>query len=175
MALYLTARAEPAAEICHGRRPMASIDQFNEHCWKDVVPESDMKLYAGWRAKRSSGRDRPCWRSISTTSSIAAARSRRRDRRRNIRQLRNLRASCRRADQAAVRGGAPRRHCRSSSAPRKCAPNTRPAGAVSTAARPRDDADNYAIYREFRSQTRRSCHHQAARQRLSGHAALSRT
>ena len=28
---------------------MASIDKFNDHCWKDVVPEADMKLYAGWR------------------------------------------------------------------------------------------------------------------------------
>ena len=28
---------------------MASIDKFNDHCWKDVVPESDLKLYAGWR------------------------------------------------------------------------------------------------------------------------------
>jgi maleamate amidohydrolase len=28
---------------------MASINQFNDHCWKDVVPESDLKLYAGWR------------------------------------------------------------------------------------------------------------------------------
>ncbi len=28
---------------------MASIEKFNDHCWKDVVPESDLKLYAGWR------------------------------------------------------------------------------------------------------------------------------
>jgi nicotinamidase-related amidase len=28
---------------------MASIDKFNDHCWKNVVPEADMKLYAGWR------------------------------------------------------------------------------------------------------------------------------
>jgi hypothetical protein len=28
---------------------MASIDKFNDHCWKDVVPEADMQLYAGWR------------------------------------------------------------------------------------------------------------------------------
>ena len=24
---------------------MASIDKFNDHCWNDVVPEADMKLY----------------------------------------------------------------------------------------------------------------------------------
>jgi nicotinamidase-related amidase len=28
---------------------MASIDKFNDHCWKDVVPEADLELYAGWR------------------------------------------------------------------------------------------------------------------------------
>jgi maleamate amidohydrolase len=28
---------------------MASIDRFNDHCWKDVIPESDLKLYARWR------------------------------------------------------------------------------------------------------------------------------
>jgi maleamate amidohydrolase len=28
---------------------MAAIDKFNDHCWKDVVPEADLKLYAGWR------------------------------------------------------------------------------------------------------------------------------
>jgi hypothetical protein len=33
-----------------GARPdMASIDKFNEHCWKDVIPEADLELYAGWR------------------------------------------------------------------------------------------------------------------------------
>src|SRR3981189_2165672 len=28
---------------------MASIAKFNDPCWKDVVPEADMKLYATWR------------------------------------------------------------------------------------------------------------------------------
>jgi maleamate amidohydrolase len=28
---------------------MASIEKFNEHCWKDIVPEGDIKLYSGWR------------------------------------------------------------------------------------------------------------------------------
>ena len=28
---------------------MASIDKFNEHCWKDVIPSADLELYAGWR------------------------------------------------------------------------------------------------------------------------------
>ena len=25
---------------------MASIDKFEDHCWKDVVPEADMRMYA---------------------------------------------------------------------------------------------------------------------------------
>ena len=28
---------------------MAAIDKFNDHCWKDVIPEADLELYAGWR------------------------------------------------------------------------------------------------------------------------------
>src|SRR5215472_9383858 len=28
---------------------MASIEAFEDHCWRDVIPEADIKLYAGWR------------------------------------------------------------------------------------------------------------------------------
>src|SRR5437667_277714 len=28
---------------------MASIENFNDHCWKDVVPEADLKLYTNYR------------------------------------------------------------------------------------------------------------------------------
>ena len=28
---------------------MASIDRFEDHCWRDVIPEADIRLYAGWR------------------------------------------------------------------------------------------------------------------------------
>jgi maleamate amidohydrolase len=28
---------------------MASIENFNDHCWKDVIPEADLKLYTNWR------------------------------------------------------------------------------------------------------------------------------
>ena len=28
---------------------MASIDRFEDHCWRDVIPEADIKLYAGWQ------------------------------------------------------------------------------------------------------------------------------
>jgi len=25
------------------------MDEFNEHCWKDAIPEAALELYAGWR------------------------------------------------------------------------------------------------------------------------------
>src|SRR5947207_9832903 len=28
---------------------MASIDRFNDHCWRGVIPEADIKLYSFWR------------------------------------------------------------------------------------------------------------------------------
>jgi len=28
---------------------MTAIDKFEDHCWKDVISEADIKLYAGWR------------------------------------------------------------------------------------------------------------------------------
>jgi nicotinamidase-related amidase len=28
---------------------MASIDKFNDYCWRDVIPAADLELYAGWR------------------------------------------------------------------------------------------------------------------------------
>ena len=28
---------------------MASIDKFNDHCWRDVIPQADLELYSGWR------------------------------------------------------------------------------------------------------------------------------
>jgi nicotinamidase-related amidase len=28
---------------------MASVEKFEDHCWKDVVPDADIRLYSGWR------------------------------------------------------------------------------------------------------------------------------
>ena len=28
---------------------MAGIEKFNDHCWKDVIPQADLALYSGWR------------------------------------------------------------------------------------------------------------------------------
>jgi nicotinamidase-related amidase len=34
---------------------MASIDQFEDHCWKDVVPEEDMRIYAPYARETAVG------------------------------------------------------------------------------------------------------------------------
>src|SRR5262249_48386465 len=34
---------------------MASIDKFNEHCWRDVITEAELELYPGWRRETSVG------------------------------------------------------------------------------------------------------------------------
>ena len=36
---------------------MASIDEFENHCWKDVVPEGDLKLYSKFRRETRVGPD----------------------------------------------------------------------------------------------------------------------
>ena len=28
---------------------MASIEKFNDHCWKDVIPAADLEVYKDWR------------------------------------------------------------------------------------------------------------------------------
>src|SRR5580704_13277056 len=34
---------------------MASIDEFEDHCWKDVVPEADMRIYAPYARETAVG------------------------------------------------------------------------------------------------------------------------
>ena len=34
---------------------MASIDNFNDHCWRDVIPQADLELYSGWRRETFAG------------------------------------------------------------------------------------------------------------------------
>jgi maleamate amidohydrolase len=34
---------------------MASIDKFEDHCWKDVVPEADMRIYAPYARETAVG------------------------------------------------------------------------------------------------------------------------
>jgi maleamate amidohydrolase len=128
---------------------MASIEQFNDHCWKDVVPDSDLKLYAGWRRETFVG-PRPALLAIDlydlvyrggsyppgelnerfpNTCGIYAHRA--------IAPTKKLIAAARRA-------GIPIFFCT-----QDIRPNNRPPGAVSTRRRIEVPVDGYAIYREF--------------------------
>jgi maleamate amidohydrolase len=48
-AAALKRRNGPASKPQLEEIGMTSIDKFEDHCWKDVIPEADMRLYAGWR------------------------------------------------------------------------------------------------------------------------------
>jgi hypothetical protein len=50
---------------------MAGIESFNDHCWKDVIPQADLDLYRGWRRETFVG-ERPALLAISMTWFIAA-------------------------------------------------------------------------------------------------------
>jgi nicotinamidase-related amidase len=129
---------------------MASIDKFNDHCWKDVIPEADLQLYAGWRRETFVG-PRPALLAIDlydlvyrggakppielndsypNTCGMFAHRA--------IEPTKRLFAAARRA-------GIPIFYCT-----QETRPNNRPKGAVSTRnQRPRPGPDAYAIYHEF--------------------------
>jgi maleamate amidohydrolase len=129
---------------------MTSIDKFNDHCWKDVIPESDIKLYENWRRETFVG-PRPAVLAIDLyesayrggplppaeindrypgTCGIFAHRA--------IAPTKQLLASARRA-------GVPIFFCT-----QETRPNNRPRGAHSTKRRGNPPpADNYAIYKDF--------------------------
>jgi maleamate amidohydrolase len=129
---------------------MSAIDKFNDHCWKDVVPADDLKLYSAWRRETFVG-TRPALLAIDlydlvyrggpvppveinerypNTCGIFAHRA--------IAPTKKLLAAARRA-------GVPIFFCT-----QETRPNNRPAGAVSTKRRGEPlPADSYAIYREF--------------------------
>ncbi len=128
---------------------MASIDKFNDHCWRDVVSESDLALYSGWRRETFVGA-RPALLAIDlydlvyrggplqpplindrypNTCGIFAHRA--------IAPTKRLLAAARRANVAIF-------FCT-----QETRPNNRPPGAVSTRRRIEVPADGYAIYREF--------------------------
>ena len=151
---------------------MASIDKFNEHCWKDVIPEADLELYAGWRRETFVGA-RPALLAIDlydlvyrggphspnelnarypNSCGIFAHRA--------IAPTKRLLAAARRA-------GIPIFYCT-----QETRPKNRPKGAVSTRQRIAAPPDGYAIYHEFPPAAGRRHHHQAARQHLPGHAAV---
>ena len=128
---------------------MASIDKFNDHCWKDVVPAADLELYAGWRRETFVG-PRPALLAIDlydlvyrggphppselndryvNTCGIYAHRA--------IAPTKQLLAAARRA-------GIPIFFCT-----QETRPNNRPRGAVSTRRQLDVPPDGYAIYHEF--------------------------
>ena len=49
---------------------------FEDHCWKDVIPPDVLEIYAAYRREVHVGATPRCWRSTSTSWSIAAGRSR---------------------------------------------------------------------------------------------------
>ena len=129
---------------------MASIDKFNDHCWKDVVPQADLELYAGWRRETFVG-ERPALLAIDlydlvyrggphpphelnarypNTCGIYAHRA--------IAPTKRLIAAARGA-------GLPIFFCT-----QETRPNNRPEGAYSTRRQIAVPADGYAIYREFK-------------------------
>jgi nicotinamidase-related amidase len=132
---------------------MASIEKFNDHCWQDVIPEDDLRLYAVWRRETFVG-PRPALLAIDlydlvyrggarppleicdahpNTCGIYAHRA--------IAPTKTLFAAARRA-------GLPIFYCT-----QETRPNDRPPGAVSTRRRgttPSPDA--FAIFHEFAPQ-----------------------
>ena len=128
---------------------MASIDKFNDHCWNDVVPESDLNLYSGWRRETFVG-PRPALLAIDlydlvyrggplppaeinerypNTCGLFAHRA--------IAPTKKLIAAARRA-------GIPIFFCS-----QETRPNNRPSGAHSTRRKREPAVDGYAIYHEF--------------------------
>ena len=153
---------------------MATIEQFEDHCWNDVVPAADMKLYSCYARATYVG-PRPALLAIDlynivyrggphspyeldpvypNSCGIYAHRA--------IEPTKRLFAAARAA-------AIPIFYCT-----QETRPNNRPAGAVSTRRQslslPRDN-DDYDIYREFTPQDIRHRHPQAACQCFPGHAA----
>lgn len=128
---------------------MASVERFNEHCWKDVVPESDLKLYAGWRRETFVG-PRPALLAIDLYDLVyrggAYPPAELNERFPNTCGLYAHRAIAptNKLIAAARRAGIPIFFCT-----QDIRPNNRPPGAVSTRRRIEVPADGYAIYREF--------------------------
>ena len=129
---------------------MASIEKFNDHCWKDVIPEADLKLYSGWRRETFVG-PRPALLAIDLYDLVyrggAQPPSEINDRYPNTCGIFAHRAIAptKRLFAAARQAGLPIFYCT-----QETRPNNRPSGAVSTRSqRPVPPPDAYAIYHEF--------------------------
>jgi len=129
---------------------VASIEKFNDHCWKDVIPEADLRLYAGWRRETYVG-PRPAILAIDLYDLVYRGGARP-----PIEINDEFPNSCgvfahraiaptKKLFAAARRAGIPIFYCT-----QETRPNNRPNGAVSTrSSRPRPSADAFAIYHEF--------------------------
>jgi maleamate amidohydrolase len=129
---------------------MASIEKFNDHCWKDVVPEADLKIYSGWRRETFVG-PRPALLAIDLYDTVYRGGpkppSEINDQYPNTCGIFAHRAIAptQRLIAAARRAGLPIFFCS-----QETRPNNRPKGAVSTRRQSRGPGpDGYAIYKEF--------------------------
>jgi maleamate amidohydrolase len=136
-----------------GEIGMASIDEFNDHCWKDVIPEADIKLYTNWRRDTFVG-PRPALLAIDLYDLVYRggphAPYELNDRYPNTCGIYAHRAIAptKTLFDAARRSGLPIFYCT-----QETRPNNRPQGATSTRRRTRaPNADAYAIYHEFTPQ-----------------------
>jgi maleamate amidohydrolase len=129
---------------------MASIEKFNDHCWKDVIPESDLKLYSSWRRETYVG-PRPALLAIDLYDLVYRGGplppSEINDRHPNTCGVFAHRAIAptKKLLAAARRAGIPIFFCT-----QETRPNNRPKGAQSTrSSREPFAADGFAIYHEF--------------------------
>lgn len=132
---------------------MTSIDLFEEHCWKDVIPEADIKLYSGWQRETFVG-PRPALLAIDLYDLVYRGGPHSpyeiNDRHPNTCGIYAHRAIAptKRLFAAARAAGIPVFYCT-----QDIRPNNRPPGAVSTRRqRPVGGADAFAIYHEFTPQ-----------------------
>jgi maleamate amidohydrolase len=132
---------------------MASIEKFNDHCWKDVIPAADLELYANWRRETFVG-PRPALLAIDLYDIVYRGGARPpneiNDQYPNTCGIFAHRAiePTKRLFAAARRAGLPIFYCT-----QETRPNNRPRGAVSTrSSRPTPAPDGFAIYHEFTPQ-----------------------
>jgi nicotinamidase-related amidase len=130
---------------------MASIEKFNDHCWKDVIPEADLNVYKMWRRETFVG-PRPALLAIDLYDSVYRGGSHLPSElnekypgtcgiyaHRAIAPTKLLFAAARRA-------GIPIFFCT-----QETRPNNRPKGATSVRTQPKSPPppENFAIYKEF--------------------------
>jgi nicotinamidase-related amidase len=132
---------------------MTSIDKFEDHCWKDVIPEADIRLYAGWRRDTFIG-PRPALLAIDLYNLVYRGGPHSpyelNDRFPNTCGIyaHQAIAPTKLLFEAARHAGIPIFYCT-----QDVRPNNRPPGAVSTRRRrPPPAADDHVIYHEFTPQ-----------------------